>query len=653
MSLDRLANIATLISFALTVLVLLVALLDGPARTAASTALATMGVVVFVVWARRPSALPGSELRNTDLDAWRGAVRDLMYARWASSSSPLWAIADRRRSQSLVVDGTTLHARYRDAAVLSDGTTISLAGADSAGELYDALEASYLVVGDPGAGKSVLLWQTLEYLLERTDQVPLLVELTHWNSFDSQESPALPRFEDFVVKRLQEPALATPTDVAQVLAREAILLLDGLDELYALSPKKAVRMLDSIARSLGSGYILGKIVITTRPGEYAEIVEVRGSGTSAVRNSVRLSNYSVDTVVDSVAKRDPPPRQLVSDISTYPAVARMLLRPLWLSIALEVYQDSGESSPFAGMESVSPDQAERLLSRRWITDRFEQLPPFRGTQTGFLASRMVEQGASTLFIEDIQRAWLPPVARRISSVVFFATTFGAAFVLIGASYSWVLGLIIGAVVGPWGADGRDDILQPAAGQTLSLRRLLSWRRLRRSMLFAFLGGSVFWLAYDYKAAVGIFAYLFIAGFSISLDEAFVFRLPTVVERSSAEMIRRDLWYRILQQSSYGVFVGSLAGLVVGFLVDSSDGLLLAGSLAFLGVLLGTISGFRNSVLASHLAARTVCTVFRLLPVRLRRYLDRLVEVGLLYRVGSGYRFRHRLVGEWIAEDWRT
>lgn len=33
------------------------------------------------------------------------------------------------------------------------------------------------------------------------------------------------------------------------------------------------------------------------------------------------------------------------------------------------------------------------------------------------------------------------------------------------------------------------------------------------------------------------------------------------------------------------------------------------------------------------------------------FLDGLVDAKIMYRVGDGYRFRHRTLSKWIADDW--
>ncbi|MBW3603917.1 MAG: hypothetical protein KY460_03215, partial [Actinobacteria bacterium] len=83
---------------------------------------------------------------------------------WVSGDRAPLRAAERDSPSSLQYIGFTadtalLHPTRRSATALATGGSITLADDLGAGGLFELLDESMLIVGAPGAGKSVLLWQ--------------------------------------------------------------------------------------------------------------------------------------------------------------------------------------------------------------------------------------------------------------------------------------------------------------------------------------------------------------------------------------------------------------------------------------------------------------------------------------------------------------
>ncbi|WP_243866635.1 AfsR/SARP family transcriptional regulator [Actinophytocola oryzae] len=130
-----------------------------------------------------------------------------------------------------------------------------------------------VVLGEPGAGKSVLaMLLTLGLLADRRDgePVPVLLPMASWN-------PHHEHLEHWLATRLHEeyPGLAQPVDGADtatqlVLDRRIIPILDGLDE---TPPALHAAAIDALDHATADGY---PFVVTCRGDEYEDAVTRTG-----------------------------------------------------------------------------------------------------------------------------------------------------------------------------------------------------------------------------------------------------------------------------------------------------------------------------------------------------------------------------------------
>lgn len=267
------------------------------------------------------------------------------------------------------------------AGVISGGrpTKLRLKGTiDGAGSLYTRLPHHRLIVlGEPGAGKSVLAMSLTLQLLERRapdHPVPVLLVLSTW---DTDED-----FESWVVRRLAEeypsvtpmPKGAT-TGYRDLLRRGRIVpILDGLDELPDDLHVRALKAL-SLAAAQGQAFVL-----TCRSSEYAALVEHTGRPVpgAAVVEITPLTTLAVTSYLEGgrwSEVRD----ALKSGSKAHAALAHALQTPLMLHLARTMYARPGanpaellDMTRFATSEAIQDHLLKSYLPAVYDT---QPLPP--------------------------------------------------------------------------------------------------------------------------------------------------------------------------------------------------------------------------------------------------------------------------------------
>ncbi|MBY6306460.1 NACHT domain-containing protein [Streptomyces clavuligerus] len=261
---------------------------------------------------------------------------------------------------------------------LPDRAEILTGHLDEVAAMYTRLPSGRLVVlGEPGAGKTVLLLQlALDLLAVRApdDPVPVIVELAGWN-------PETQRFDDWLEERLIAGYPATATrDGSGVTRARALVdqgmvlpLLDGLDELPAPLSHQAVLTLN---RSLDHHR---PVVLTCRARDWAAVVEAADVLTSAAVVELRpLSWETVGTHLSRTARLRPGSADetrwtpVLRQVETTPddpvcrTLRTVLGSPLMAGLARAVYSDTA-ADPRA---LLAPRYADRAELEQHLLDAF-------------------------------------------------------------------------------------------------------------------------------------------------------------------------------------------------------------------------------------------------------------------------------------------
>ncbi|MGP3911462.1 NACHT domain-containing protein [Nonomuraea sp. 10N515B] len=189
---------------------------------------------------------------------------------------------------------------HADAIRHDDGTG---AGLHAIGEFFGGLRPQrLLVVGESGAGKTVLAIELVLQLLEpllttggrpgRRQMVPVRLNAARW----TLGSP----FEPWLAEQLvQDFGLAAKDADRLVRDRQVLPVLDGLDELDPEpsmgTPRRAIGLLTELNRySDLSGRRPGAVVVTCRADRYTELAEARTGLDNATR--IHLHDLTIEQI---------------------------------------------------------------------------------------------------------------------------------------------------------------------------------------------------------------------------------------------------------------------------------------------------------------------------------------------------------------------
>jgi NACHT domain len=214
------------------------------------------------------------------------------------------------------------------------------------GELAGVLARRLVVLGEPGAGKTMLMVRLVRDLLTRRDPggpVPFLAPVASWN-------PSRQELRSWLASRLviDHPALAAPppagvpepTQAAALLASGLVLpVLDGLDEIPEQVRGQAI---SHINEALRPGQPL---VVTCRTQQYRDAVRPQGGrevtlrGAAAVQvgalDAGAVREYLSDDAAGPAARARWEP--VLAVLGTEAPAAQALSTPLMVGLARAIY----------------------------------------------------------------------------------------------------------------------------------------------------------------------------------------------------------------------------------------------------------------------------------------------------------------------------
>ena len=181
----------------------------------------------------------------------------------------------------------------------------------SNGELGDILSrrvptGRLVVLGEPGAGKSILLVRLVLDLLARRDKggpVPVLVPLASWNPDEQDLHTWLESKLITDHPGLREPAPAAVGKMNRVRAlldrRLLLPILDGLDEMPDTVRGLAIAKINEALRPREG------LVLSSRVAEYSQAVQPKGKPHVKLRSAAGVTLRELDpTAIETYLRRD-------------------------------------------------------------------------------------------------------------------------------------------------------------------------------------------------------------------------------------------------------------------------------------------------------------------------------------------------------------
>jgi hypothetical protein len=587
---------------------------------------------------------------------------------------------------ALATSGAGWPARSSSGIWAADASELAGEGGDIAGVLARVPTGRLVVLGGPGAGKTMLLVRLVLDLLARRnprERVPFLVSLASW-------SPAGENLRAWLAAQMirDHPALAAPvltgglvTSRAQALLDRGLILpvLDGLDEVpegtwgaALTSINDALRPGEAVVVSCRSSMYTG----AARP-PYGLPVTLRGAAVvelSAV-DAVAARQYLHYNAGD-MSRWAP----VLTALGTSTPVGQALMTPLMLSLARVIYNP--RPGEYAGglrdpADLCAPGMTSREMVEQHLLDGFISAAyrnvPGRADRhryactassaerwLAFLARHLEYTAAGPDFAWwHLERA-MPRTVSAIAAAAGAALGAGLTVAVTAGSTAGLMtrlvaalatGLITGLAI--WLAGHTPN--RPMTGVGWSLRPAIrsgqlrdAWRtkRIRTSGLLAvaaFPAGAVFtWLVFGLAVEP---AWLVIGLFTMGVygmygDLAEVASPQAVLVRDRSCLLPLGLTAMTFAAAA-GFLLGTACGRAFRPLAGAANSPALGVAAGLVFGVIGTLGfGMVAAAAPRWEIARGWLALRQVLPWRLMNFLEDAHQRGVLRQAGAVYQFRH-------------
>lgn len=359
-------------------------------------------------------------------------------------------------------------------------------------EIFDAYRHDLLIRGAPGAGKTYLLVELAQALLERASEwpeaaIPVIFNLAFWD--EKQRS-----FRAWMQRELQL-RYQVPARLAQAWLEQGMILplLDGFDE---IQPAKYLACVESI-RGFRNEQWLGGMLISCRNGEAENLEEALAI--CGLVQILPLEPVLIDEMI-SHSQASAPLQSLFQSDSSWYDLART---PLALNLLNGALRKS-QSDQLIQLDAHTQDQLFgaylRAMLERSGGQRFAQADR-QQDWLGWLAAMMLRHNLSIFSLEALQPSWLSEAWQRkvfiALEVMILAVFFGTIVALDETLRIWlsagqaIAGMALLQIVATAGVVGG---LASLVAILLPIPQSPSWTRLGRGLELGGLAGLAYGLS---------------------------------------------------------------------------------------------------------------------------------------------------------------
>jgi hypothetical protein len=311
-------------------------------------------------------------------------------------------------------------------------------------EIFRQHQGDLLILGEPGAGKTITLLELSRDLIilaetDETQAIPVVLNLSAW------AEKQLP-FAAWLEESLLDYQVSRKVG-QQWIANDfqLILLLDGLDEVQKEQRDGCVAAINDFRAEH-----MTDIVICSRLADYEELNTRLNIATAIMLRPLTLAQ--IDAYLAAGGESLSTLRQMVQEDATLQAMAQT---PLLLSIMAMTYRNQpiqapqGEFHPTEYRHRLFSHYAEYMFKRQGMTpSRIEA----NDRRLSWLAHHMTLRTQTTFAIDILQRTWLPSKAGQFYFVILVGLCYClSTALLVGTIFSsFGLGAFIGIGVGLMG-----------------------------------------------------------------------------------------------------------------------------------------------------------------------------------------------------------
>jgi hypothetical protein len=508
-----------------------------------------------------------------------------------------------------------------------------------------------LILGEPGAGKTIALLKLAEDLIVRTapdlrQQVPVVFNLSSW----ARKPQTIEKW--LVQELLEKYQVSKALGETWVKSEALILLLDGLDEVQSDQRNACVQALNLFMQNHG----ITEIVVCCRIRDY-QVLSDRLTLRSAICIQP-LTSQQVDVYFDQAGEQL---SALKAVLLQDKVLQELATSPLMLSIMSLAYQDSTPEQLNLGgnaedyRKRLFVTYVDRMFQRRGLTKLYSRKETQRWLN--WLAQKMTAKAQTIFLIERLQSSWLSTKEQRIHYRAGSGFICSATGILTSGGIYWpsvglIDGMFIITILGL--INGLSIAFLPDIKPFETLK--WSWSE-ARSKFFRSLFAGLF---------LGLICGLIFRMFSglngeliFGLTSGLIFGLISVLingfggsEIQQREKPNQGVFRSIQNAATIGVaifFVGSIIfGLIKGLISRPIFGT--SSGLTF-GLMNGLTFGliFGGNACLQHFILRLILYDNKYAPWNYAHFLDYATERLFLQKVGGGYIFVHRMLLEYFAE----
>ena len=277
-----------------------------------------------------------------------------------------------------------------------------------------------LILGEPGAGKTITLLKLAQELIARTEKdfsqpIPVVLNLSSWGN--KQQTIA-----DWLIEELNSTyQISKALGKVWIEDQQILLLLDGLDEVKIERRETCIRAINEFMQEHG----LIEIVVTSRIRDYEALsTRLQLQGAICLQS---LTFQQVNQYLDRAGEQLEAVKTLLQEDTTLQELAKS---PLTLSVMTLAYKGKKlQDLPNTGSKEerrkhLFDAYIERMFKRRKYEPRYSEVQAMRWLI--WLAQQMFHKSQTVFLLERIQPTWL---SNRVQKILY-------QFV------NWLVGVII-------------------------------------------------------------------------------------------------------------------------------------------------------------------------------------------------------------------
>ncbi len=286
--------------------------------------------------------------------------------------------------------------------------------------IFDAASGTLLILGEPGAGKTITLLQLASELLVRAETrpeqpIPVVLNLSSWNELSGP-------LEKWLLEELRSKYFV-PVAVAEdwMAKNSLILLLDGLDEVVQEKRPACIETINKYRQAHGPT----QFAVCCRKGDYEDQPQRLQLDDAVLLQP--LDEKQVNQILDN----DKRGRVVADTLHGDASLSQLARTPLMLNIMMAASQDVSDAD-WGGMGSVEAHR-QRLFDL-YLKNVFRRRGPspvdteeITSRVLPWLARNLSEQGQTIFLMEGLDPQWLK--TKTLQRIFFFGIRLLAAILL--------------------------------------------------------------------------------------------------------------------------------------------------------------------------------------------------------------------------------